>query len=163
MTKDIQSSTDNSACLPLYPMRILVVQTMYSIDILNKKKDIEDVSSDYIEYHISKYSNQILDKGFYSNLLYFTTDNLLSIDNFIKFNLDITWKLERLPKLVLAILRVGVGEILRNKHLEIPAIINDYLQITKSLNHLEELGFINGILDRIAKSADINTFTDALK
>ncbi|MFK7761103.1 MAG: transcription antitermination factor NusB [Candidatus Midichloriaceae bacterium] len=150
MTKDIQSSTDNSEYLPLYPTRILIVQTMYSVDILNERKDIEQISSDYIDYHVSKYSNQNLDKEFYYKLLHFIIDNLSSIDNTIKLNLDEKWKLERLPKLVLAILRVGVGEVSIDKNLEIATIINDYLQITKSLNHLEELGFINGILDKIA-------------
>lgn len=150
MTKDIQSSTDNSEYLPLYPTRILIVQTMYSVDILNERKDIEQISSDYIEYHVSKYSNQNLDKEFYYKLLHFIIDNLSNIDNTIKLNLGEKWKLERLPKLVLAILRVGVGEVSIDKNLEISTIINDYLQITKSLNHLEELGFINGILDKIA-------------
>jgi N utilization substance protein B len=123
---------------------------MYSIDILEEKKDIEQISSDYIEYHVSKYSNQNLDKEFYYKVLHFIIDNLSRIDGMIKLNLGKKWKLERLPKLVLAILRVGVGEILIDKHLEIATIINDYLQITKSLNHFDELGFINGVLDKIA-------------
>jgi N utilization substance protein B len=150
MTKDIQNSTDNSEYLSLYPTRILITQTMYSIDILEEKKDIEQISSDYIEYHVSKYSNQNLDKEFYYKVLHFIIDNLSRIDGMIKLNLGKKWKLERLPKLVLAILRVGVGEILIDKHLEIATIINDYLQITKSLNHFDELGFINGVLDKIA-------------
>ena len=62
MIKDIQNLTDNSEYLSLYPARILVVQTLYSIDILNKKKDIAQISSDYIEYHVEKYSNQNLDE-----------------------------------------------------------------------------------------------------
>ncbi len=150
MIKDIQNSTDNSEYQPLYPTRILIAQTMYSVDILEERKDIEQISSDYIEYHVSKYSNQNLDKEFYYKLLNFIIDNLSSIDDMIKLNLGEKWKLERLPKLVLAILRVGVGEISIDKHLEIATIINDYLQITKSLNHFDELGFINGILDKIA-------------
>jgi N utilization substance protein B len=151
MIKDIQNLTDNSEYLSLYPARILVVQTLYSIDILNKKKDIEQISSDYIEYHVEKYSNQNLDKKFYYELLSSTIDNTSSIDELIRTNLDKKWRLERLPKLVLAILRVGIADISTMNHLEVATIINDYLQITKSLNHSEELGFINSILDKIAK------------
>ena len=156
MIKDIQNLTDNPEYLSLYPARILVVQTLYSIDILNKKKDTEQISSDYIEYHIEKYSNQNLDKKFYYELLNYIIDNTSSIDEFIRINLDKKWRLERLPKLVLAILRVGVADILVMNHLEVATIINDYLQITKSLNHLGELGFINSILDKIAKDLKRN-------
>ncbi|WP_236870014.1 transcription antitermination factor NusB [Candidatus Bandiella numerosa] len=151
MIKDIQNLTDNSEYLSLYPARILVVQTLYSIDILNKKKDIEQISLDYIEYHVEKYSNQNLDEKFYYELLSSTIDNTSSIDELIRTNLNKKWRLERLPKLVLAILRVGIADISIMNHLEVATIINDYLQITKSLNHSEELGFINSILDKIAK------------
>jgi N utilization substance protein B len=156
MIKDIQNLTDNSEYLSLYPARILVVQTLYSIDILNKKKDIAQISSDYIEYHVEKYSNQNLDEKFYYELLNSTIDNTPSIDELIRTNLDKKWKLERLPKLVLAILRVGIADISIMNHLEMATIINDYLQITKSLNHSEELGFINSILDKIAKDLKRN-------
>jgi len=156
MIKDIQNLTDNSEYLSLYPARILVVQTLYSIDILNKRKDIEQISSDYIEYHVEKYSNQNLDEKFYYELLNSTIDNTSSIDELIRTNLDKKWKLERLPKLVLAILRVGIADISIMNHLEMATIINDYLQITKSLNHSEELGFINSILDKIAKDLKRN-------
>jgi transcription antitermination protein NusB len=156
MIKDIQNLTDNSEYLSLYPARILVVQTLYSIDILNKKKEIAQISSDYIEYHVEKYSNQNLDEKFYYELLNSTIDNTSSIDELIRTNLDKKWKLERLPKLVLAILRVGIADISIINHLEMATIINDYLQITKSLNHSEELGFINSILDKIAKDLKRN-------
>ena len=156
MIKDIQNLTDNSEYLSLYPARILVVQTLYSIDILNKKKDIAQISLDYIEYHVEKYSNQNLDEKFYYELLNSTIDNTSSIDVLIRTNLDKKWKLERLPKLVLAILRVGIADISIMNHLEMATIINDYLQITKSLNHSEELGFINSILDKIAKDLKRN-------
>ena len=66
MIKDIQNSTDNSEYQPLYPTRILIAQTMYSVDILEERKDIEQISSDYIEYHVSKYSNQNLDNSPYA-------------------------------------------------------------------------------------------------
>ena len=77
----------------------------------------------------------------------------------IKLFLGKKWRLERLPKLVLAILRVGIGEILIDNQKGIPNIINDYLQITKSLNHFQELGFINSILDKVAHDITIKTNT----
>lgn len=147
MTKEILDSTNNTQSL--YSSRILIIQTIYSFDILDNKKDIKQISSDYINYYTSKYPNKKLHVEFYEDLINFIINNISNIDNKIHSNLEKNWKLERLPKLVLSILRSGIGELLHVNNSNVAVIINDYLQITKSFNHLEELGFINSILDKI--------------
>ena len=149
MIKETLDLTDNSQSL--YSSRILAVQTLYSFDIINNKKDIKQISSDYIDYHALKYSNKNLDLEFYNKIINFIVNNISNIDDKIQSNLEKNWKLERLPKLVLSILRTGTGELIHFSNSNIAIVINDYLQITKSLNHFEELGFINSILDKIAK------------
>ena len=139
----------------LYPERVLAVQAIYSIGILSGKKPLSQVASDYIAYHIEKYPKQDFNQEFYLNLLENTYDNLEYIDKKISINLENTWKLERLPKLVLAILRVGSTEITISKKPQVALIINDYLQVSKSLNHEGEIGFINSILDKIAKEKEL--------
>jgi N utilization substance protein B len=148
MIADPQDSTDIKFT-SLYPARILAVQSMYSIDVLIGKKSVSQISSDYIEYHANKYPEQNLDQKYYLNLLEGTCDHLNDIDKKISANLGEGWRLERLPKLSLAILRVGSGEIILHPNSEIGLIINDYLQISKSLGHSEDTGFINGVLDKI--------------
>lgn len=135
----------------LYPERILAVQVIYSMDILGGKKSLVQVASEYITYHTEKYPEQNLNQKFYLNLLKSVYNHLEHIDKKISINLDSSWKLERIPKLVLAILRVGSTEITISKKSQIALIINDYLQTSKSLNHEGEIGFINIILDKIAK------------
>ena len=149
MTKEILDSTNNTQSL--YSSRILIIQTIYSFDILDNKKDIKQIASDYVNYYKSKYPNKKLNVEFYEELINFIIHNISNIDNKIHSNLEKNWKLERLPKLVLSILRSGIGELLHVNNSNVAVIINDYLQITKSFNHLEELGFINSILDKIVK------------
>lgn len=151
MTEDSPNLTNVVKSLPLYPARILAVQAIYSMNFVTGKKDLSEVASDYIGYHITKYPSQNLEQRFYLNLLESTYNSLEYIDKKISSKLENTWKLERLPKLVLAILRVGGTEIVISQDSQIPIIINDYLQISKSLNHEGEIGFINSILDKIAK------------
>ncbi len=151
MTGDSPNLTDTIKFPSLYPARILAVQAMYSMDILTGKKNLSQIASDYLDYHVTKYPKQNLDQKFYLNILESTYNHLKYIDKKISINLENTWKLERLPKLVLAILRIGVAEITMSTNPQIALIINDYLQISKSLNHEGEIGFINSILDKIAK------------
>ena len=148
MTADHQDST-NIEPVSLYPARILAVQSIYSIDVLAGKKNMSEVASDYIEYHINKYPEHNLNQRYYLDLLTTTYDNLGDIDQKIKDNLGSAWRIERLPKLVLAILRIGSSEIIGSPQSQRALIINDYLQISKSLGHEEESGFINGILDKM--------------
>lgn len=149
MTKETLDLIDNVQ--PLYSPRVLAIQTIYSFDILDNKKDIKQISSDYVSYYTFKYPNKQLNIEFYENLINFIVNNISNIDDQIHSNLEKKWKLERLPKLVLSILRSGIGELLHFSNSNVAIVINDYLQITKSFNHLEELGFINSILDKIAK------------
>jgi N utilization substance protein B len=130
---------------------MLAVQSMYSKDILNDKKTLPQISEDYISHYIDKYPDKKLDQEFYMNLFSSACNNFKSVDKKISANLESTWKLERLPKLVLAILRVGGNEIITASKKHIALMINDYLQISKSLGHEEDTGFINSILDKIAK------------
>ena len=149
MIKETLDSTDNIQSL--YSSRILAVQTLYSFDILDNKKDIKQISSDYVSYYTSKYPNKQLNIEFYEDLINFIVNNISNIDDQIYSNFKKNWKLERLPKLVLSILRSGTGELIHFSNSPVAIVINDYLQIAKSLNHYEELGFINSILDKIVK------------
>lgn len=61
-------------------------------------------------------------------------------------------KVENIDILLRLIMRCGCFE-LENKAAETGIIINDYVNITKSFYQLKESGFINAVLDKIAKSA----------
>ncbi len=58
--------------------------------------------------------------------------------------------LERQPKVVLCILRIGVYELRYSPHkYSISNIIRDYLNISVAFDHEPESGFINSILDKV--------------
>ena len=138
----------------LYLSRIIVVQAIYSFFILKEKKSIRQVCYEYIKFYSSRYVNKI-NLTFCYTLIHIVINNISGIDNKIKSKLSREWKLHRLPEVVLSILRVGIAEILYNKGIIIAIIINDYLIITKSLNHYDELSFINSVLDKVAKNEKI--------
>jgi N utilization substance protein B len=61
------------------------------------------------------------------------------------------WTLDRIGKVVQIILFLATYEILYSESKN-STIINDYLEIAKSFNHRGEVGFINSVLDKVAKS-----------
>lgn len=74
-------------------------------------------------------------------------EELATIDSLITQHCNTS---SRLPKVVLAILRVAVYELkyFPEKH-KIGNIIKDYLNIAVAFGHSLEAGFINGVLDKI--------------
>ena len=93
------------------------------------------------------------DNALFSELVQGASQHKDEIDELIVGVLNKDWALDRIESVIRAILRLGVNEL--KYHLETPTlvIINEYLQITRAFcENNEEVAFVNGILDKIAKS-----------
>jgi len=142
-TLDLTKKYDES----LYSTRVLVIQTVYTLDVINDVTKLEQSLVDYIDYYDSNFLKKTLNQDYYKNLARFVINSTSKIDHKIKMNAE--WKIERLPKVVLSVLRSGVGELNLFPQINKALLINDYLEASKTLNHAEEIGFINSILDKI--------------
>jgi transcription antitermination protein NusB len=74
------------------------------------------------------------------------------IDAIITPALGAGWSLERLDKLLRQILRAGTYELLARVDIPVGSIINEYLDVANAFYDKKEKGFVNGVLDAIAKS-----------
>jgi N utilization substance protein B len=91
------------------------------------------------------------DVDFLKEIVLGAYENQPSIDEEISAHLSEGWRLERLPIVVLSILRLAIYE-LRHQPLIPPAVvINEYIEVTKDFFGEAETSFVNGILDVIAK------------
>ena len=73
------------------------------------------------------------------------------IDAVISAKLSADWSLERLDKPMRQILRAGAYELMARKDVPIGAVISEYLDVTDAFYDRREKGFVNGLLDAIAK------------
>lgn len=62
------------------------------------------------------------------------------------------WKLGRLPKTTLAILRIGVFEILFSEDVPDSVAINEAVELAKRFGSEKDYAFVNGVLGNIAGS-----------
>ena len=81
-------------------------------------------------------------------------NNKKEIDKLIIKNLNGKWTLERLPKVISAVLSVAISEINLFPKTSIKIIVSEYLEIAQSFHNVDEIRFINAILDKIHK--DLN-------
>lgn len=75
------------------------------------------------------------------------------IDAIITPALGTGWSLNRLDRLLRQILRAGTYELLARADIPVGSVINEYLDVANAFYDKKEKGFVNGVLDAVAKSA----------
>ena len=91
------------------------------------------------------------DEPFFGDLARGVVAEQKAIDAAVTKRLATGWKLDRLDATVRAILRCAAFELRGRPEIPREVVINEYLEIAKSFFSGAEAGFINGVLDSIAR------------
>ncbi|NUQ18298.1 MAG: transcription antitermination factor NusB [Sphingomonas sp.] len=75
------------------------------------------------------------------------------IDGLISDRLAEGWTLERLDRPMRAILRAGAYELIARPDVPVGSVISEYVDVAHAFYDRRESGFVNGLLDAIAKAA----------
>ena len=73
------------------------------------------------------------------------------IDRLISERLAEGWTLERLDRPMRAILRAGAYELIARPDVPVGSVISEYVDVAHAFFDKRESGFVNGLLDAIAK------------
>ena len=73
------------------------------------------------------------------------------LDALISANLAKDWSLTRLDKPMKAILRAGAYELSARADVPTGSVISEYVDVAKAFYDSRETGFVNGLLDAVAK------------
>ncbi len=128
------------------------VKVLYTMDISNNY-DI-NILNDYLNHFANEKSEDLelnlnsIDVEYLNKTLIDVINNLENIDKKIIENAK-GWKINRIAKVDLAILRVALGEILYNPLIPESVSINEAVEISKKYSIDESHKFINGILGSI--------------
>ena len=74
------------------------------------------------------------------------------IDALIAGRLAEGWSLERLDRPMRAILRAGTYELIARLDVPVATVITEYVDVAHAFYDKRETGFVNGLLDAIAKA-----------
>lgn len=103
-----------------------------------------------VETFIDNYEGDIkeLDLTYIKKALIGIENNKEAIDEAISSNLQ-NWKIERISKVNLTILRLAAYEILFDEDVPRSVAINEALEITRKYSDEKSVSFVNGVLDKI--------------
>ena len=89
-------------------------------------------------------------KKYILNVANGVSENLEDITELIKKNLKQDWKIERISKVTLAILKLAIYEIVYAK-IPFKVVINEAVELAKKYGEDSSSSFVNGILASIVK------------
>ena len=90
--------------------------------------------------------------AFFDDLVGGTIARRDEIDELIAGKLAEGWKLARLDKTMLQLLRVGTYELLARADVPTGAAINEYIDVARAFFDTRDAKFVNGVLDAVAKA-----------
>lgn len=121
---------------------------LYSLEV-QKGNNTEEQINLYFE------NENIIDddtKNFINSIVLGIENNLESIENSISNNLKKDWKIERISKVDLVLLKIAVYEII---YTEVPykVAVNEAVELSKKYGDETSPNFINGVLASIIKES----------
>jgi transcription antitermination protein NusB len=93
------------------------------------------------------------ERDFFDDLVAGAEARRAEIDGLISRRLAQGWTLERLDRPMRAILRAGAYELIARNDVPMASVISEYVDVAHAFYDRRESGFVNGLLDAIAKDA----------
>lgn len=139
---------------PRSAARLGAVQALYQLDMAEKpnvKMVIEEYSNHRLGKEIEGDQYSAADVVLFTDIVDGAFARLEEIDTNIKKFLTPDWPIDRIEKLLRAILRAGCYEIIARPDVPTPVVINEYVDVAHAFYDRIETSFVNGILDKLAK------------
>lgn len=124
--------------------RILALQAIFQHVFV--KEPLSKTRDEFIQYYVKK---QDADKKIMVKILDNVTDNQEKYELLIAGQLNEKWTYERLGLVEKSLLIAAVSELSASKT-PVKVVLNEYINISKGFFNPKEVGFINGILDKLA-------------
>ena len=93
------------------------------------------------------------EQSFFDDIVLGVEARRSEIDAAIVARLAKGWSLERLDRPMRAILRAGAYELIARPDVPVGSVISEYVDVAHAFFDKRESGFVNGLLDAIAKQA----------
>ena len=138
----------------LFPTRVLSVQVLYAFTICRKIKSINTIKKDLIKFHKTNFINVKINHEIFNFIIDTTVKNYIYLDNIISTVLTNSWRMDKIPIVILSIFRANCCECIFSNNRNHALSICEYLQIAKSLNYQDNIKFIHAVIDNIAKHSE---------
>jgi N utilization substance protein B len=124
--------------------REIAMKLLYQMEIQKEDKE-EQISQTFEENDLTEN-----DKNYITDVVKGVAINLIPIDRIIE-KYSKGWKIDRIPKVDLSILRLSIYETTYRSDIPLNISINEAVELAKKYSGEEAGSFINGILGKAAR------------
>jgi len=127
-------------------IRELAFQFIYSLEI-QKTEELDEQIELYLD------CNEIEEdeaKEYIKDVIFGIKENINEIQGLIEKNLKADWKIDRISKIDLSLLKLAIYEI-KYKKIPYKVAINECLELSKKYGEENSKNFVNGILASVVK------------
>lgn len=146
-----QGNENNRAAL--HAARLAAVQALYQIEQI--KAPPQDIIKEFLEHRLLQAPDQehdiLVDKDLFKKIVSSFEEHEEEINKLIASHLTKGWTLDRLESILLVILQSGCAEFFLARKKPASVIISEYVNVTREFYGGKEPGFVNGVLDHIAR------------
>lgn len=128
--------------------RELALQALYQMEMTG------DYSDRALEFFLSHFEGSAAAKEFAGRLVSGVAAQLAAIDRVIKRSTE-HWKLARMAKVDLTILRMATYELLFCSDIPLNVSLDEAIEIGKRYGSADSPTFINGVLDQVAVAGGV--------
>lgn len=140
--QDISVNRNN---ISRYKMREQAV--LLTFERLFSDTDIDEIADNIIDSRDEYYSDYAIETA------KAIEDKLSDVDSLISAHLSAGWKISRISRISLAILRVAVYEMKFVDEVPVSVAINEAVELAKKYS-VDDASFINGVLGAVAKELE---------
>lgn len=135
--------------------RLAAVQALYQLDM--EPKPLHLLLHEFHEHRLGATIEDVeyaeAETTFFDDIVTGVDARSDEIDRLISSKLSSGWSLERLDKPMRQILRAGTYELLARADVGTGTVISEYVDVAHAFYDKRESGFVNGLLDAVAKVA----------
>ena len=133
--------------------RLAAVQALYQLDM-----EATPLAKLLDEFHQHRLGAEIegdqyaeAETAFFDDIVQGVSARRDEIDELLAGKLAAGWKIERLDKTMLQVLRAGIFELLARADVPTASVITEYVDVAHAFFEVREAKFVNGLLDAVAK------------
>ncbi len=149
---EIESTADHPDRNARRAARLAAVQAVYQMELTGA--DAEQVIGEFVEHRFTRLAEIPAgppDEVFFGDLVRGVPHIQTEIDRALAGALAQNWKLQRIDSILRAILRAAAYELIARRDVPGKVVIDEYLDIAHAFFDGEETGFVNAVLDRLAR------------
>lgn len=143
---------------PRSASRLAAVQALYQLSISEDPKTkviVDEFKAHRLGAEVEGEQFVDADASLFADLVEGGWDRREEWDALISPFLSADWALERIEPIVHAIFRAGSYELTARPDVPTAVVINEYVDVAHAFYERTEAAFVNGVLDKIAKSVRV--------